>query len=88
MKGEELEIVVDNSSPLLPPLEYVREVGHVTQAEWDCLRGVQPGGDGNVLCKQISAAACALLSRVQDTESDIDNYAIYTKLLLRSGERQ
>jgi len=86
MKGEELEIVVDKSSPLLPPLEYVREVGHVTLDEWDCLCGVQPGGPRNsVLCKQVSAAACALLSRVQETESDIDNYAIYTKTIIELG---
>ncbi|XP_063682296.1 ankyrin repeat and fibronectin type-III domain-containing protein 1-like isoform X3 [Bolinopsis microptera] len=86
MKGEELEIVVDKSCPLLPPLEYVREVGHVTMEEWDCLRRAQLGGAGNsVLCKQVSAAACALLSRVHDTESDIDNYAIFTKTIIEIG---
>ncbi|KAL5254199.1 hypothetical protein ACHWQZ_G013837 [Mnemiopsis leidyi] len=86
MKGEELEVVVDKSSPLLPPLEYVREVSHVTQEEWDCLRGIQtPGTGSSVLSKQVSAAACALLSRVQETESDIDNYAIYTKTIIELG---
>ena len=87
MKGEELEIVVDKNSPLLPPLEYVREVGHVTLDEWNCLRGVSAShsASNSVLCKQVSAAACALLSRIQETESHIDDYSIYTKTIIEIG---
>eukprot|EP00116_Pleurobrachia_bachei_P001586 sb/3461848/ len=79
MKGEDLEIVVDKSSPLLPPIEYVRENGHVTSDEW---RSLTMGNDNSVLCRQVSAAACTLLSRVQDTLSDIDSYSIYTKTIV------
>eukprot|EP00116_Pleurobrachia_bachei_P005376 sb/3465638/ len=82
MKGEDLEIVVDKSSPLLPPIEYVRENGHVTSDEW---RSLTMGNDNSVLCRQVSAAACTLLSRVQDTLSDIDSYSIYTKTIVEVG---
>ena len=88
MKGEELEVVVDKSSPLLPPLEYVRDIGHVTLDEWRCLRGVSGtrSVSNSVLCKQVSAAACALLSRIHDTESHIDDYSIYTKTIIEIGD--
>ena len=84
MKGEDLEVVVDKSSPLLPPLEYVREVGHVTEEEWRGLRG-EGGAAGGLLCKQVAAAACALLARLHETVSDMDSYSIYTDSMLEIG---
>ena len=70
VKGEELEIIVDKASPLLPPLEYVRENSHVTAEEWKALRG-ESFECGLDLCKQVIDGATSPQFRTQNTEEAI-----------------